>query len=432
MPQATATSAVKDVAIDGGSDPSRITDNSQAHSDTPADADDSGVRKVEEAVKAHVADDTVANDAVADDAVADGAIADDAVAAVAVSLPSEGAAGNASESGEKRDLQQERNGDGVGEGRNEREDMVISDEDTEDEEPPPTAADPSPMNESDCDGDRVDNDGGCKQDGGEGAGDSFPGIGGEPDAEPRTAQEVPSRQEEEKAEDGQTAMEESESESGEAIVIERVEGQVAKADQDRGKGGRGGQGRKEELLEKCLWCAKVFPLRELSAHVNACLDSFPNSPALASRDDDDIDGGQTAAAAAAFAAAQAKVENVAPEGANTASSDRGGGSSGDGVSTNNIDGGGGSSKNAGTGHDDDGKETCPLCSEQFPRSEIILHADVCADKQMNRLQAEKKRAERAKRWERGGGGVSAVRVVKSVDYDISMCIDLSWSQLLRP
>ena len=64
MPQATATSAVKDVAINGGIDPSRITDNRQAHSDTSADADDSGVPRVQEAVKAHVADDTVANDAV--------------------------------------------------------------------------------------------------------------------------------------------------------------------------------------------------------------------------------------------------------------------------------------------------------------------------------------------------------------------------------
>ena len=33
--------------------------NRQAHSDTSADADDSGVPRVEEAVKAHVADDTV-------------------------------------------------------------------------------------------------------------------------------------------------------------------------------------------------------------------------------------------------------------------------------------------------------------------------------------------------------------------------------------
>ena len=64
MPQATATSAAKDVAIDGGIDPSRITGNRQAHCDTPAYADDSRVRRVEEAVKAHVADDTVADDAV--------------------------------------------------------------------------------------------------------------------------------------------------------------------------------------------------------------------------------------------------------------------------------------------------------------------------------------------------------------------------------
>eukprot|EP00903_Cladosiphon_okamuranus_P012253 g11491.t1 len=128
-------------------------------------------------------------------------------------------------------------------------------------------------------------------------------------------------------------------------------------------------GNEEEEEEEggrgpCPMCGKSFPLAEIDAHANACLDKIPAVP-------------------------PARAPNAA------ASRGSGSGGAGGGGSSSPASSAQGAAGNA--GGDATGQGACVMCSKLFPLAELQAHANQCLDANIKKDEEEKKKRERAER-----------------------------------
>lgn len=153
------------------------------------------------------------------------------------------------------------------------------------------------------------------------------------------------------------------------------------------------QGSEEgKSLGQCPWCQKEFPMGDLNAHVNACLDESPESPAK---------GVSARAEGGAGAASEPLVTSV--QGAGSIS---GGGSTEDGGANGGVlpreedeggDNGGVLPRDGEHQENDVERGACPLCLKLFPVLALNLHANTCLEEQARKAEEEEKKASRAQR-----------------------------------
>lgn len=179
--------------------------------------------------------------------------------------------------------------------------MDVSDEDTVDEEPPPSMAEGGEDDSGATSRPLAHGDGGL----------------GRESAKEGVATSVKPQQVDGEAgvsdcggETGKEGGEDQDRCSGTEVGRAAAAPAKAQGKKERAKGRKRKDLKGKKSLEKCFWCGEEFA--NLSAHVNACLDRNPVSPALAARQSSEtVDA---AAAASAAASASAETSSAVSEG----------------------------------------------------------------------------------------------------------------------